>query len=279
VVDQKLRVSDHNSTYDVIDSFQSLTTLVMPINRLHYYGLSILALGFCCVTNYSMWPEKGYLPHQNVGNKFRKDPEEVKKEQQWAAIKKEEKRQKKRERKQRQREFEARCHHRKADRDDEEEPEWIADFSRKHSERFKHAESISLAAPAPAAKTGRPRRVSFEDQQRPDAGTQRNGNGNVSNGYIPYDYIYGNGAVRTTEGTRPHGVRSPPGAAGHGQHNGGVQSPGSSNKQSVGSPPGGSNRSKHATVQSNSDTVSPPRFQSGIATPGSRTFSADAGMA
>jgi hypothetical protein len=253
----------------------------MPIDRLYYYGLSILALGFCCVTNYHMWPEKGYLPHQNVGNRFRKDPEEVKKEQQREAKKKEEKKQQKRERKQRKRESEERREERrrrrKADRDDGEEPEWIADFSRKHSERSKHADSIPLSTPAPAAKTGRPRRVSFEDQQRPDAGMQRNGN--VANGYIPYDYIYGSGAVSTTEGTRPHGVRSPPGAAGHGQHNGGVQSPGSSNKQSVGSPPGGSNRSKHATVQSNSDTVSPPRFQGGIATPGSRPFSADAGMA
>jgi hypothetical protein len=62
----------------------------MPIDRLYYYGLSILALGFCCVTNYHMWPEKGYLPHQNVGNKFHKDPEEVKKEQQREAKKKEE---------------------------------------------------------------------------------------------------------------------------------------------------------------------------------------------
>jgi hypothetical protein len=222
----------------------------MPIDRLYYYGLSILALGFCCVTNYHMWPEKGYLPHQNVGNRFRKDPEEVKKEQQREATKKEEKKQQKRERKQRKRESEERREERrrrrKADRDDEEEPEWIADFSRKHSERSKHADSIPLSTPAPAAKTGRPRRVSFEDQQRPDAGMQRNGN--VANGYIPYDYIYGSGAVSTTEGTRHHGVRSPPGAAGHGQHNGGVQSPGSSNKQSVGSPPGGSNRSKHAAV-------------------------------
>jgi hypothetical protein len=249
----------------------------MPIDRLYYYGLSILALGFCCVTNYHMWPEKGYLPHQNVGNRSRKDPEEVKKEQQREAKKKDEKIQQKKERKQRKRESEERRRRRKAHRDDEEEPEWITDFSRKHSERSKHAESIPLSTPAAAAKTGRPRRVSFEDQQRPDAATQRNGN--VANAYIPYDYIYGNGAVRTTEGTRPHGVRSRPGAAGYGQHNGGVQSPVSSNKQSVGSPPGGSNRSKHTTVQSNSDTVSPPRFQGGIANPGSRPFSADAGTA
>jgi hypothetical protein len=137
----------------------------MPIDRLYYYGLSILALGFCCVTNYHMWPEKGYLPHQNVGNRSRKDPEEVKKEQQREAKKKDEKIQQKKERKQRKRESEERRRRRKAHRDDEEEPEWITDFSRKHSERSKHAESIPLSTTPAAAKGGRPRRVSFEDQQ------------------------------------------------------------------------------------------------------------------
>ena len=48
----------------------------MAIDRLYYFGLSILALGFCCSSHYHMWPTKGYLPHQNVGNNARKDPKE-----------------------------------------------------------------------------------------------------------------------------------------------------------------------------------------------------------
>ena len=254
----------------------------MAIGRLYYYTLSIFALGFCCITNYHMWPEKGYLPHQNVGNKFRKDPEEVKKEEQREAKKKEERKQQKKERKQKKRESEEQREERReerrrrrADRDYSEEPEWIADFSKKHHERHNHAEHIPLSKPAAAANTGRAR-VSFEDEQQPDLTAQRSGRS--THGYVPYDYIYGQGGVRSNGGARPHGFRSPPGAHGQGHHNEGPQSPNSNSKHSVGSPPAASDRFKHATVQSNSDTVSPIPFKGGIATPGSRPFAADAGI-
>lgn len=251
----------------------------MAIGRLYYYTLSILALGFCCITNYHMWPEKGYLPHQNVGNKFRKDPEEVKREEEREAKKKAERKREKKERKQKRREsaerHEARREERRrrrADREYSEEPEWIADFSKKHHDRHSHAEHIPMSPPAAAAKTGRGRRVSFEDEERPDLATQRSGNG--TNGYNPHDYIYGQGAVRTNGGARLYGVRSPPG---HGQYDGSPESANSNSKHSVGSPHATSDRSKHATVQSNSDTVSPVPYKGGFATPGSRPFSTDVG--
>jgi len=254
----------------------------MAIGRLYYYTLSILALGFCCITNYHMWPEQGYLPHQNIGNKFRKDPEEVKKEEQREAKRKAEEKQRKKKRKQKKREAEEKREERReerrrrrTEREHAEEPEWIADFSKKHHGRHDHTERIPLSTPAPAAKTGRTRRVSFEDEQRPDLTTQRSGT--ATNGYVPYDYIYGQGAVRINGGARPHGVRSPPEATGYGQHDGSLQSPNSNNRHSVRSPPTTSDRSKHATVQSNSDTVNPVPVKGGYATPGSRPFSADAG--
>jgi hypothetical protein len=236
----------------------------MAIDRLYYYTLSILALGFCCATNYHTWPEKGYLPHKNVGNRFRKDPEEVKREERREAKKKEEKRNKKRQRKQQFQEAEEK--RRKAKRGGEEEPEWIADFSRnrKRGEGPNNGQGNPLFTHAPRTRPGRPRNVSFEDEQRPDVATQRSGP--ATNGSVPYDYVYGQGAVRSNGGIRPSGVRSPPD----------TQSPSSSNKQSVGSPPSTSNRSKHATVQSHSDTVSPVPHRTGYLTPGSRPFSGDA---
>ena len=252
----------------------------MAIGRLYYYTLSILALGFCCITNYHMWPEKGYLPHQNVGNKFRKDPEEAKKEGQREAKKKAERKKEKKERKQKRREsadrHEARREERRRRRAEreysEEEPEWIADFSKKHHDRHNHAEHIPLSAPAPGTKTGRARRVSFEEEQQPDLTTQHSGH--RTNGYFPHDYIYGQGAVRADGGARPHGFRSPPG---YGQYDGSPQPPNSNSKHSVGSPHATSDRSKHATVQSNSDTVSPVPYKGGFATPGSRPFATDVG--
>ena len=251
----------------------------MAIGRLYYYTLSILALGFCCITNYHMWPEKGYLPHQNVGNKFRKEPEEVKKEEQREAKKKGERKKEKKERKQKRREsaerHEARRQERRrrrAERESSEEPEWIADFSKTHHDRHKHGEHIPLSSSAAAAKTGRGKRVSFEEEEQPDLTAQRSGYG--TNGYFPYDYTYGQGAVRADGGARLHGFRSPPG---HGKYDGNPQSPDSNSKHSVGSPHAISGRSKHATVQSNSDTVSPVPHKGGIATPGSRPFSTDVG--
>jgi hypothetical protein len=249
----------------------------MAIGRLYYYTLSILALGFCCITNYHMWPEKGYLPHQNVGNKFRKHPEEVKKEEQREAKNKAERKKEKKERKQKRRESQERHEARREERrrrrgDYSDEPEWIADFSQKHHDRHNHAERIPLSSPAPGAKAGRARRVSFEDEDRPDLTAQRSGHG--TNGYVPHDYFYGQGAVRANGGARPYGVRSPPG---HGQYDGSPESPTSNSKHSVGSPHATSDRSKHATVQSNSDTVSPVPYKTGIATPGSRPFSTDVG--
>lgn len=252
----------------------------MAIGRLYYYTLSILALGFCCITNYHMWPEKGYLPHQNVGNKFRKDPEEAKKEGQREAKKKAERKKEKKERKQKRREsadrHEARREERRRRRAEreysEEGPEWIADFSKKHHDRHNHAEHIPLSTPAPGAKTGRARRVSFEEEQQPNLTTQHSGHG--TNGYFPHDYIYGQGAVRADGGARPHGFRSPPG---YGQYDGSPQAPNSNSKHSVGSPNATSDRSKHATVQSNSDTISPVPYKGGFATPGSRPFATDVG--
>ena len=50
----------------------------MAIGRLYYFTVGLLAIAFCCVSHYHMWPEKGYAPHTNVGNKWRKDPKEEK---------------------------------------------------------------------------------------------------------------------------------------------------------------------------------------------------------
>ncbi|KAM0723860.1 hypothetical protein Q7P37_000850 [Cladosporium fusiforme] len=161
----------------------------MAIGRLYYYTVNILALGFCCISHYHMWPEKGYTPHRNVGNKFRKDPKEPK-----------EKRRKER----KKRDSDERRHHKHDD--DLEEPEWIADFNTKRKAGDKHEEDIPASAAAQEA--GRPRRVSFEDERRPDLRGKQGGN--TSTGYVPYDYIYGTGAANTTGVSGTVSAKPPP---------------------------------------------------------------------
>lgn len=241
----------------------------MAIDRLYYFGLSILALGFCCSSHYHMWPTKGYLPHQNVGNKARKDPEEEEKQ----------KKQQKKDRKKRKSEVRRRepdsDRARRHNYSDDDEPEWIADFSSKRKGGPRHAENIPLSTPtpgpraAPAKGTGRPMRVSFEDEQPPVVSRERSGN--IANGYVPYDHIYGTGAVKTGAVRANTGFTSPQNATGGGRHNGKVKSPEGSNKQSVGSP-SSTNRSKHATVRSGSDTISPPPVTDNYVDPGFRAF-------
>lgn len=228
----------------------------MAIGRLYYYTLSILTLGFCCVTHYHMWPEKGYAPHKNVGNKHRKDPKEQKKEQ-----KKKEKERKKRESEHRRRKAES----------EDDEPEWIADFNSKRKRGSKPAEIFPLSTLIPTTETtGRPRRVSFEDEQPPSISGQRNGN--IANGYVPYDYIYGKGSVNTRGTTGDANITSPPDSWKSRRYNGSAKSPDSNHKQSFSSPRSNNNRSKHATVRSASDTVSPKPVTDGLVSPGSRAF-------
>jgi hypothetical protein len=257
----------------------------MAIGRLYYFGLSILALGFCCSSHYHMWPTKGYLPHQNIGNKARKDPKAEEEEKKAKERQKEREKQQKKARKRKKRKSEEKRRKPDSDRDrrhpysDDDEPEWIADFSSNRKGGPRHAENIPLSTPASGPKsahakgTGRPGRVSFEDEQPPVISRERNGN--IANGYVPYEHIYGKEPAKTGAGRTNAGVNSPPnattGAVTTGRHNGKVKSPEGSNKQSVGSPPV-SNVSKHATVRSGSDTISPPPVTDNYIDPGFRAF-------
>lgn len=204
-----------------------------------------------------MWPEKGYAPHKNVGNKHRKDPKEQKKAQKKAQ-KKEQKERKKRVSEEKRR---------KSDRDDDE-PEWIADFSSKRKGGPKPADSVPLSTAIPTTEAGgRPRKVSFEDEHPPNiSGQQRNGN--IANGYVPYDYIYGKGSVKTGGVTGDLYTDPTPRPGSNGRHNGSAKSPESSGKHSASS----KGRSKHATVRSASNTISPTPVTDGLVSPGSRAF-------
>jgi hypothetical protein len=262
----------------------------MAIDRLYYFGLSILGLAWCCTSHYHMWPTKGYLPHQNIGNKARKDPKEEEE------LKKQKEREKKQE-KQREKEYKERKERKKgkpderrrkpdSDRDrrhhysDDDTPEWIADFSSKRRGGPRYTENTPLStfapgpASAPAEGTGRPGRVSFEDEQPPVISREQNGN--IANGYVPYEHIYGKGPAKTGAGRTNTGFNSPPNAAtgtvARGRRNGNVRSPEGINKHPVGSPPSSTNRSKHATVQSASDTISPPPVADGYVDPAFRAF-------
>jgi len=231
----------------------------MAIGRLYYFGLSILALGFCCTSHYHMWPTKGYLPHQNVGNKARKNPKEQEELKKQKEREKQREKQRKRERKERKKgKPEERRRGPDSDRDrrhhhsDDDTPEWIADFSSKRKGGPRHAENIPLSTSrsAPAKGTGRPGRVSFEDEQPPVVSREQNGN--IANGYVPYEHIYGKGAAKTVAARANAGFNSPPnattGAVAGRRHNGNVRSPEGGIKRPVGSPPSSTNRSKHATV-------------------------------
>jgi hypothetical protein len=254
----------------------------MAIDRLYYFGLSILALGFCCTSHYHMWPTKGYLPHQNVGNKARKDPKEQEEQKKQKEREKQREKQRKKEYKERKERKKGKPEERRrkpdSDRDrrhhhsDDDTPEWIADFSSKRKGGPRHAEDIPLSAPAKG--TGRPGRVSFEDEQPPVVSREQNGN--IANGYVPYEHIYGKGPAKTGAGRTNARFNSPPnattGAVTRGRHNGNVKSPEGKNKQPVGSPPSSTNRSKHATVQSASDTISPPPVTDNYVDPGFRAF-------
>lgn len=239
----------------------------MAIGRLYYFTLSILALGFCCITNYHMWPEKGYLPHQNVGNKFRKDPEEQKKEAEREAKRKAERKKQKKEHKKKRDIAKGRRDPDPVSGDDSE-PEWLK-FNPNHLPRYQPQQHVPLSTHHPGARNGPAKEVSFGGRQpRSNFATQQDGP--VSDGYTSHDYIYGKGGVRTDEPTRVFGVRSPPRARRHGQHNGSAESPDSRAWQPVHSPTA-SNRSRHATVQS--DSLSPQSAKPGTLTPGTRAFS------
>lgn len=218
----------------------------MAIGRLYYYTLSILAVAFCCISHYHMWPEKGYTPHSNVGNKFRKDPKAEKKER-------------------KKRESDDRRH--RSSRDHDDEPEWIADFNSKRKGAAEHAEHISLPIPKPTA--GRPRRVSFEDEQPPNLKPKRSGT-NVEQDYF-HDYTYGKGSVKARG---PAHVRSPPGGSDRRTNSGSVKSPDSGSY--FVSPTSGSGRSKHSSAKSHSKNHTPYPVQDGLISPGSRAFSHDA---
>jgi hypothetical protein len=263
----------------------------MAIGRLYYFGLSILALGALCSSHYELWPTKGYLPHENIGNKARKDPKQEEEKKQQKELEKKREKQRKRERKERNKERkkgkpEERRRKPGSDRDrrhhysDDDTPEWIADFSSKRKGGPRQYENTPLSTfasgpgSAPAKGTGRPGRVSFEDEQPPVVSREQNGN--IANGYVPYEHIYGKGPAKTGPGRTNAGYSSPPnattGTVARGRHSGNVRSPEGINKQHVGSPPSSTNRSKHATVQSASDTISPPPVTDGFIDPGFRAF-------
>lgn len=218
----------------------------MAIGRLYCYTLSILAVAFCCISHYHMWPEKGYNPHSNVGNKFRKDPKVQKKERK------------------KQREPDER--RRKGGRDDDE-PEWIADFNSKRRAAAEHAERIFLPTPKPTA--GRPRRVSFEDEHPPDLRSKRSGT-TVDGDYFT-DYAYGRGSVKAGGAAN---VGSPPSGSARRTKTGSVKSPDSGSYFI--SPTNGSGRSRHSSSKSHSKTHISYPVQDGLVSPGSRAFSHDA---
>lgn len=141
----------------------------MAIDRLYYFTLSVLTFAFCCISHYHMWPEKGYAPHSNVGNKFRKDPKKHPQEQEQGQHKKKDRKDRK-DRKKKRNDSDAHNHHRRDDDDTSlDEGEWIADFNRERrgSAHKQHADD-DIPSSAAAQAAGRPRRVSFEDEQRPD---------------------------------------------------------------------------------------------------------------
>ena len=239
----------------------------MAIGRLYYFTLSILALGFCCITNYHMWPEKGYLPHQNVGNKFRKDPREQEIQEAWESKKKAERRKQKKENKKKRDIAKGR---REPDSGYEELPEWLSDSSERYRERYEHDQSVPLSTHKPGTRNGRPRNVSFDaQQQRPNLSTQQDGT--PPDDYPPYEFMYGNGAVRPDGPIRGLGVRATPAVRRHEERLRSAEYQRNGNGQPVHSPPTAV-RSKHATVQS--DSISPP-VRRGIISPGDRAFSTD----
>jgi hypothetical protein len=254
----------------------------MAIGRLYYFGLSILALGFCCTSHYHMWPTKGYLPHQNIGNNKRKDPREE--ELQKGAKEREKQREKERKRARKERK-ERNINKKRKDPKPEERrrddtPDWIADFTSKRKTGPGYTEQVPLTTPAsgpgraPAKDSGRPQRVSFEDEQPPVVSREQNGN--IANGYVPYEHIYGRGPAKAGAGRTNAGYNPPPNANASAvvtrRPNGNVKSPEGRNKQRVASPPSSTNRSKHATVQSASDTISPPPVTDDYIDPAWRAF-------
>jgi hypothetical protein len=252
----------------------------MAIGRLYYFGLSILALGFCCTSHYHMWPTKGYLPHQNIGNNKRKDPREEELQKGAKEREKQREKQRKRERKERK---ERNINKNRKDRKPEDKrrddtPDWIADFTSKRKGGPGYTEQIPLTTPASgpeqARKPGPPQRVSFEDEQPPVVSREQNGN--IANGYVPYEHIYGKGPAKTGAGRTNAGSTSTPnanaGAVATRRPNENVKSAEGRNKQRVASPPSSTNRSKHATVQSTSDTITPPPVTDDYIDPAFRSF-------
>ena len=264
----------------------------MAIDRLYYFGLSILALGFCCTSHYHMWPTKGYLPHQNIGNNKRKDPKEKEEQKGVKEREKQRERQRKRERKERKERRERERKNRKSeargrkpeergrkpesDRDRRDDtPDWIADFTSRRKGGPGYVENIPLTTPGqhrPAPAQGTGQRVSFEDEQPPVVSREQNGN--IAHGYVPYEHIYGRGPAKTGAGRTNVGVKPPPnantGALATRRPNGNVKPSEGSNNKPVGSLL--SDRSKHATVQSASDTISPPPATDGYIDPAWRAF-------
>lgn len=247
----------------------------MAIGRLYYFTVGLLAIAFCCVSHYHMWPEKGYAPHTNVGNKWRKDPKEEK----------EKKRKERKERKKRDSEQGRRKNGAKSDTADE--PEWIADFSSKRKGNATLVEEIPLSAATAAATAGHPRRVSFEDEQKPNL--THAPSGSKASGYMPYDYIYGKGNVKAGHVANTGSARSPPGGksgrggslasspSADGHHYTSVWSPDSSGSRSIFSPPTASSKSKRFSRRLGSkeeeDKIYP--VQDGYVSPGTRAFSHD----
>lgn len=172
-----VRIGPTSSSRSVAQRKQTpISTLTMGIGKLYYITLAILSCAWLSVSHYQMWPEKGYAPHTNVGNKWH--TEETKKKR---------KRAKREEQRRERREYECSGRRGHGGRRDSS-PEWVD---------VTHLESVAREKFNTAAAGGRGSHVKFSDIQQSTAtqGDGRKRSRHISSRYVPYSYIYGNGPV------------------------------------------------------------------------------------
>lgn len=214
----------------------------MGIGKLYYITLAILACSWLSISHYQMWPEKGYAPHKNCGNKWH--TEEAKKKGKRA----------KREEERRRREYERSKREerdgRRGRKQREHSPEWVD---------VTHLESAARQKFDTAAASGRSGHAKFADVQ-PSAATSADGtkrSGHISSKYVPYSYIYGQGQGDASTQPAFNGTYSPydypvP-------HDGAEPRYKSSASRIV--TPDGTPRYQHATVRSPNSSERTPEYR------------------
>ena len=123
----------------------------MGIDRLYYFTVGALAVAFCCVSHYTNWPEQGYKPQDNLGNKWLKEKKKKEKSERAKARQ------------------DGRCDARTESRRRDERPQHERRGS-SHRERTRQPiTSVNEEQPARARSTEPnrtpKRRVSFDDEQ------------------------------------------------------------------------------------------------------------------